>query len=118
MRLLEELKGRRLVKILALEEMRGLKPKIYLKKLDIELPDILKKAICHYGYNQIDSEEERKKVADIILKKLEKLIPPEYKPLWPIIKPVINIIILELLNKAAEKGAAFCKGVSYTISPL
>ena len=111
MNLLQLIEGKPLEKILGIEKLQAHNPKQYVRLLSAELSEKVKQVICCYGYTQIDEPEEREKVADKITKAIGEAIPAPYDVAWPVLKPLVRAIVLELLEKAAERGADFCKNV-------
>lgn len=94
------------------------KAKKFLDHFGDTLHDYVKKAICCLGLEHIDEQDERKEVAEKILKAIGEVIPAPYSLAWPILKPVVRIIVLEMLEEAAKAGDTYCDGVVCTISPL
>ncbi len=102
----------------SIPELRGLDVEEYLRRLNTQLGEYIKKAICCYGLTQIDEPDEQKKIADKITEAIGDAIPAPYKLAWPILKPAVHALVLYCIQQAANQGAVYCQGVSCELSPI
>jgi hypothetical protein len=95
------------------------KSKSWFRKLIDGLLDTVRKAICCAGVTEIDTDEERKALADKLLKAVLETIPLPYRLIAKaLLKGLIKRAILRVLEYLAGLGDKLCEGISCTLSPL
>lgn len=93
--------------------------KSWFRKLIDGLLDTVRNAICCHGLTEIDSEEERKAIAEKLLKAILDSIPLPYRLVAKLLlKGLIRKAILKILEYLKGQGDRICDGVSCSLSPL
>jgi hypothetical protein len=92
--------------------------KAWFRDLTGDLPERIRETLCCQGYTKIDTEEERKELAEKLTTAICALIPLKFTPLILLLSGLIKKAVMAILNWLAKESGDWCENVKCALPSL